>query len=313
MNGQYTPVCYSREMVFAAGHLATMVGRHVQDGSIEAHSHDFMELAVIGGGRGVHVSIEGEQPIRLGDVFVVRPGVWHAYRDCSQLEVYNCCFGLELLQHELAWVRQDALLSYLFWSGPLTLGRHGILSAHLPDTVLSGCLAHLDELHRAGQGNPAHTRAQMIGHLILLFDMLATSIVQDDREGACAPSIHPTVLEGMRLLEGNLAFPWSLTELARRLHVAPAYLVRLFKGSTGLSPMAYLARIRAECAAALLLHTDTPVFQIGEAVGWPDPNYFARRFRASFGVNATTYRTRFSLGMAEHSKAGRTTNHGLVS
>lgn len=27
---------------------------------------------------------------------------------------------------------------------------------------------------------------------------------------------------------------------------------------------------------------------------WPDQNYFARRFRARFGLNATTYRKQFT-------------------
>jgi AraC family L-rhamnose operon transcriptional activator RhaR len=58
--------------------------------------------------------------------------------------------------------------------------------------------------------------------------------------------------------------------------------------------MAYLARLRAEHAATLLLHSDQPVTCIGQAVGWPDQNYFARRFKAHYGLSATTYRARFA-------------------
>jgi len=29
---------------------------------------------------------------------------------------------------------------------------------------------------------------------------------------------------------------------------------------------------------------------LGKAVGWPDQNYFARRFRSIFGMTASTYR-----------------------
>ena len=59
--------------------------------------------------------------------------------------------------------------------------------------------------------------------------------------------------------------------------------------------MAYLAQLRAEHAATLLLHSGQPVTSIGREVGWPDQNYFARRFKAHYGLSATTHRTRVSL------------------
>ena len=46
-------------------------------------------------------------------------------------------------------------------------------------------------------------------------------------------------------------------------------------------------------AASLSLDTQ-PVTQIGRFVGWPDQNYFARRFKAHFGLSATSYRSRFA-------------------
>jgi AraC family L-rhamnose operon transcriptional activator RhaR len=58
--------------------------------------------------------------------------------------------------------------------------------------------------------------------------------------------------------------------------------------------MAYLNRHRVEVAASLLLHTDEPVTHIGNSVGWADQNLFARRFKAHYGMSATTYRARFS-------------------
>jgi AraC family transcriptional regulator, L-rhamnose operon transcriptional activator RhaR len=47
-------------------------------------------------------------------------------------------------------------------------------------------------------------------------------------------------------------------------------------------------------AAGLLLHTDESVTRTGRSVGWPDQNYFARRFKAHFGLSATIYRSRFA-------------------
>jgi AraC family transcriptional regulator, L-rhamnose operon transcriptional activator RhaR len=109
-----------------------------------------------------------------------------------------------------------------------------------------------------------------------------------------AASIHPAVGRAIRMLEADVARRWALGELADELHLAPGYLVRLFKAATGLPPMAYLAQVRAEQAAVLLLHSDEPVTCIGRAVGWPDQNYFARRFKAHYGLSATTYREPFA-------------------
>jgi AraC family L-rhamnose operon transcriptional activator RhaR len=105
---------------------------------------------------------------------------------------------------------------------------------------------------------------------------------------------HPAVADAMRMMEARPAHPWTLTELAAELHLAPGYLVRLFKSATGLPPMAFLSRHRVEVAAVQLLHTDSPICRIGESVGWPDQNYFARRFRAHYGLSASAYRARFS-------------------
>jgi AraC family L-rhamnose operon transcriptional activator RhaR len=44
------------------------------------------------------------------------------------------------------------------------------------------------------------------------------------------------------------------------------------------------------------LHSDQPVTCIGQAVGWPDRNYFARRFKAHYGLSVTSYRARFATG-----------------
>ena len=106
------------------------------------------------------------------------------------------------------------------------------------------------------------------------------------------------------MLEASIALQWTLGELAEELHLAPGYLVRLFKTATGLPPMAYLAQVRAEHAAVMLLHSDEPVTSIGRAVGWPDQNYFARRFKAHYGLSATTYRKRFATKAVHLDKAG---------
>ena len=92
----------------------------------------------------------------------------------------------------------------------------------------------------------------------------------------------------------DIAFPWTLEELSRQMFVGRFHLARTFAKCVGLPPMHYLARLRAERAAAMLASTDLPSPSIGAAVGWPDPAYFSRRFRAVFGISPREYRHRHS-------------------
>jgi AraC-like DNA-binding protein len=159
-------------------------------------------------------------------------------------------------------------------------------------------MAHLDALAALWHCPRSEYRGDILGRLSLLLGQLGRAAVGPGEAvgatGATGGPRHPAVSQAMRLLEGSIARQWTLGELAEELHLAPGYLVRLFKAATGLPPMAYLAQVRAEHAAVLLLHSDEPITCIGRAVGWPDQNYFARRFKAHYGLSATTYRQRFA-------------------
>jgi AraC family L-rhamnose operon transcriptional activator RhaR len=281
---------------FTDGALA-YAGHHYHDEPNPVHSHSFVEIAFVIAGSATHLSLGGRQRLSVGDVVLLRPGVWHGWDDCRRLDLYNCCFSGELLRRELAWTRQDLLLGYLLWTGPYSARGRGMLSTRLDASALEECKVHLAALDALRHQPVAQHRGDIVGRLALLFSHLGRAVEQTHRPllGPAGPA-HPAIGQAMRLLEDRLAYRWTLTELAEQLHLAPGYLVRLFKAATGLPPMAYLARLRAEHAATLLLHSDQPVTGIGQAVGWPDQNYFARRFKAHYGLSATAYRARFATG-----------------
>ncbi|MGK5681471.1 AraC family transcriptional regulator [Actinoplanes sp. URMC 104] len=267
-------------------------GRHAHDDGMAVHTHSFVELAVVTRGRAVHHSLTGRQPIGVGDVVLLRPGVWHGYEDSDALEVYNFCFSAELLRRELAWTRDDPLLGHLLWTGPYAQRRRGLLSVHLPADERDAYVGHLDTIAEL-RHRPQHLhRADLIARVVLALGCVARAL----GAGVRAEPLHPAVMQVMRRIESDPARGWTLADLADGLHLAPGYLVRLFKAATGLPPMAFLSRHRVELAAEMLLHTDRTVRAIAEDVGWPDQNYFARRFRAHYGLTATDYRARFTPG-----------------
>ncbi|WP_112247267.1 helix-turn-helix transcriptional regulator [Kribbella monticola] len=285
------PVETRRTLVHLVDGALAFAGRYVHEGMHPVHTHSFFEVVVVLGGRGAHNCLAARQELQVGDVLLLRPGVWHGYEDCEGLQIYNCCFSADLLRRELAWTREDPLLGHLLWTLPYTAERRGVLATRLDPDALAECVRHLDGLEdlRHRPANLHH--GDIIGWLSLFLSRLARA-AGDGR--VSTGQLHPAVLVALQLMEARPAYQWTLTELALELHLAPGYLVRIFKAATGLPPMAYLSRFRAELAADRLLHTDEPINRIGESVGWPDQNHFARRFKSHYGLSATNYRSRFT-------------------
>jgi len=261
--------------------------RYEARGDVDEHAHGFFEIVVIGGGRGIHQSIYGSRELGRGDAILLRPGAWHAYRECEGLVVLNLCVTAGVVARELQWAVEDPGLRALLWADTAGLGDSGTL--RLDDASTAACEQLLDALRSDDVGTGL--RARSVGRLLVLLGILLahadrTMLASFDRVGRARPWTRAAA----DLLRDRHAQNWQLGDLASSFAVDPAYFARTFKAAFGQPPMAYLARVRAERAATLLLSTDLPMARVGAEVGWPDPNYFARRFRAHFGHSPTEYR-----------------------
>jgi AraC family L-rhamnose operon transcriptional activator RhaR len=257
-------------------------GVHRLTSGVEAHAHDFLELAVIGPGTGRHRTSQGDHPVRRGQVLVLRPGAWHAFAECEDLVVANCCISARALGTELAALQQIPILRDLLWTTPMA-GLHGVATTEVDPAAADAAIHQITGLTtpRTGDGH-------LLGRLVTVLGILA-----DGRpRRPAAPPVHPAVTATITRFESALATDWRLDDLAAAVSLDPAYLSRLFTRHTGLSPLTYLARLRAEQAAALLAESTLPTSRVGAAVGWPDPTYFARRFRTLVGLTPTEYRDR---------------------
>lgn len=82
----------------------------------------------------------------------------------------------------------------------------------------------------------------------------------------------------------------SVSECADFCHMSKPHFTRIFRRTTGASPMQFLLGIRVERAKELLDFTDKPIMDIAEASGFQDQNYFARTFKKFTGMSPTQYR-----------------------
>jgi AraC-like DNA-binding protein len=272
--------------LFAGSAVLGAVHRLTDD--VAAHTHDFVELAVIGPGEGRHLTSRGEHALHHGDVIVLRPGAWHAFADCQDLTVANCCVSTRALRAELAGLREFPAYRRLLWTEPSAPGAYGVHVAAVDPIAATEAITAIASLEGYLERNSSPGR--LLGHLATILGILADA--RADTHLAVDTAAHPAVLTCIAGLEADPAKPWRLDDLAATVTLDPAYLGRLFRKSTGLSPLDYLARLRAERAAALLANSDLPIARVGAEVGWPDPTYFARRFRTIAGLTPTEYRRR---------------------
>lgn len=292
----------SSTQLFPAHGVPVRVTLVPHDGTVALHDHDFIELVVVVAGTAVHHTVGGSADLKRGDLFLLLPGQWHGYERAAGLRIFNCCFGVGILSRELAWVRHDPLIGALFPArlpgpGELTVAaRQGVVALRAGEADLNALVPSLEALLAltTGKGDRVRNRAEEVAHLLLVLGRVAR-VRGDLLRAGGERAEDPAVAAVMLALEEQLAHPWTLDALAQRAGLSRSYLVRLFRRRTGLSPMAWLAQRRAERAAVLLLTTPRGVAEIGAEVGWSDPGYFARRFRAAFGMAASTYRTRFPL------------------
>lgn len=81
-----------------------------------------------------------------------------------------------------------------------------------------------------------------------------------------------------------------LRDLADVLAVSERTLVRRFEASLGMTPLEYLQTLRIEAAKQMLTRSNRRIDRIGYLVGYSDPGFFKKMFRAKAGVSPSEYR-----------------------
>ena len=61
------------------------------------HTHDFSELVIVTGGKGIHFIGDEEYTVRTGDVFVIHGDRAHGYSRLEDLLLFNILFDLDIL------------------------------------------------------------------------------------------------------------------------------------------------------------------------------------------------------------------------
>lgn len=93
----------------------------------------------------------------------------------------------------------------------------------------------------------------------------------------------------------------ALDKLAGIANVSRFHFARMFKLSTGVSPMMYVEQSRIRKAQALIRGGQLSLAAVGIAVGFADQSHFTRRFRLHTGFTPSYYAASFGCGRSRRS------------
>lgn len=154
----------------------------------------------------------------------------------------------------------------------------------LPDpSRIEGCLLNLHE-ELSGRFKPDP---------VIVSNTLINLIREAARSGDY-PQRTP-VTEGLamakEMMDSRYDEPLNLGDLAAVARLSPSHFCVEFRRCFGIPPIAYLIERRMRVAALLLSGTTDRVGEIGQRVGYPDPYYFSKHFKAVHGVSLSHLRS----------------------
>ena len=89
---------------------------------------------------------------------------------------------------------------------------------------------------------------------------------------------YTTIQPAVEYIEKNYEQNFSIETLAKLCHCSESGFFKLFKKSTGVTPVAYKHNIMIQNALDLLTHTSLSVEEISKQTGFSSSNYFRTVF-----------------------------------
>jgi AraC family transcriptional regulator of arabinose operon len=222
-----------------------------------------------------HVELRGQtHPVSPGDIVVIPAGVPHRYR-ADPLNPWTI-WWMHVVGSD-----SDAFVTAIAESSPEF---SPVMPAHDPYAARAALEHVLVSLER--DDTVASLRSASGAAWGVLAQLAA------DRARGAAEAGDP-ILAVQDYLRENLDSTASVAELATMAGFSDSHFSARFRHASGTSVVEYRKRLRSARARELLITTDATVAEIAHAVGYDDPFYFSRHFRAINGASPSQYRAAF--------------------
>ncbi len=235
---------------------------------------DLWLLMVTTGGRGTLCAADGTYDLLPGSIAFVPPGV--------PVEYYTLPGG----EWEFYWLHPLGQMAELFLNGVCS-GRTCLRYYPLPEKPeVVHRLEVLLQLVAASVGQNLELSAVLSD----FFHWAGSARYQPGRTAELSARV-------IQIFRENLSHPISMDEIGQQLFISTPQLIRRFKKETGMTPYAYLLKLRLSRAQLMLQYTDLPVEIIARETGFSSASHFAYRFRLSRGMTPTAFRREGSVSL----------------
>ncbi|MFD2670384.1 AraC family transcriptional regulator [Marinicrinis sediminis] len=236
--------------------------------------YDYVLIHYIISGKG-RFEIQGQQnDLEAGDSFIIRP---------EQLISYQAD---EETPWKYVWIAiQGSGCEELLEQAGLNPSR-SVVSIPNRNRVIT----LFAKIRTAFQQQASLSALMPLGYLYLLLAAYKEALLDSNaRKPAQADQIS-LVDQMIHYVSTQYTYPVSIEQMAEDLGYHRAYLSRVFKKETGLTPVSFLQKVRVDKGRQLLRERrDLTIEQVAYSVGFEDPLYFSRQFKKHFGLSPTHY------------------------
>lgn len=112
------------------------------------------------------------------------------------------------------------------------------------------------------------------------------------RSGVSKSPIPANLLSAREFIDTHYDRRITLAQLARQAGLSTAHFCTEFRRHFAIPPVAYLIQRRMRVASMLLTETALGIGEVGERVGYDDPYYFSKHFKACLGMPPSRFKNR---------------------
>ena len=287
-----------RQTFFRDGRTRVVVSRQPHQAPMVQHRHEFLELAVVLSGEGVHVTGQFQHRIQAGDVLVLSRLRPHGYERTQGLNLINILIREDSLQRlardlrHLPGFHALFVLESLRWNQQSYASRLRLNASDLAQ-INEWANRLEEEIARVRQGGNVLAEA----YLTLIMGLLVRRYDRPARQAKPAAA-RPEAGMGRLLswVEVHLAERLTVAALARQTGMSVRSFYRHFHATIGQTPLDYVLGQRIARAKELLAtHRSEQIDAIAAQCGFEDGNYFSRVFNQRTGMTPRQYSSTYKL------------------